>query len=181
MTTKKYYQTLIKIPEGVIVKKNNHILLFSGPLGTTKLNLKKIDPAGVGSLFLDIENKCVKFRTLSKPFYGLFKSLLQNKLQGVSRGFMVYLRIVGIGYRAHIENKTLFMKLGFSHDVLYRIPSSVRIFLLEPTLICLFGIDKNQITQVAAKIRQLRKPSVYKGKGIRLINEKIVLKAGKRK
>ena len=181
MTIKKYYQTTIKIPQGVTVKKNTHILLFSGPLGITKLNLKKIDPTGVGSIFLDIENDCLKIRTLSKSFFYLFKSLLQNKLQGVSRGFLVYLRIVGIGYRAHIENKTLFLKLGFSHDVLYKIPDSVRIFLLEPTLLCLFGIDKNQITQVAAKIRQLRKPSAYKGKGIRLLNEKIVLKAGKRK
>lgn len=181
MATKKYYQTIIKIPQGVTVKKNNNILIFSGPLGTTKLNLQKIDPIGIGSIFLDIQKNTLKIRTLSKSFFGLFKNLLQNKLQGVSRGFLVYLRIVGIGYRAHIENKTLFMKLGYSHDILYKIPESVRIFLLEPTLLCLFGIDKNQITQVAAKIRQLRKPSVYKGKGIRLLNEKIVLKAGKRK
>lgn len=181
MATKKYYQTMIKIPQGVTVKKNNNILLFSGPLGTTILNLQKIDPIGIGSIFLDIQNNNLQIRTLSKSFFGLFKSLLQNKLQGVSRGFLVYLRIVGIGYRAHIENKTLFMKLGYSHDILYKIPESVRIFLLEPTLLCLFGIDKNQITQVAAKIRQIRKPSVYKGKGIRLLNEKIVLKAGKRK
>lgn len=181
MTTTKYYQTVIKIPQGVTVEKQNNILLFSGPLGTTQLNLEKIDPQGVGSFCLDIANNCLKFRTLSKSFFGLLKALVKNKLQGVSRGFLVYLKIVGIGYRASIENKTLYLKLGYSHDILYRIPDSVQIFLLEPTLLCIFGIDKNQITQVAAKIRQLRKPSVYKGKGIRLLNEKIMLKAGKRK
>lgn len=181
MAIKKYYQAIIKIPQGVNVTKNKNILTFSGPLGITKLNLQKIDPMGIASIFLDIQNNNLKIRTLSKSFFGLFKSILENKLQGVSRGFLVYLRIVGIGYRANIENKTLFLKLGYSHDILYKIPESVRIFLLEPTLLCLFGIDKNQITQVAAKIRQLRKPSVYKGKGIRLLNEKITLKAGKRK
>lgn len=181
MSTKKYYQAIIQIPQGVTVNKNKNLLFFSGPLGHTKLNLQKIDPIGIGSICLDIKTNNLKIRTLSKSFFGLFKTLLQNKLQGVSRGFLVYLRIVGIGYRAHIENKTLFLKLGFSHDILYKIPDSVRIFLLEPSLLCLFGIDKNQITQVASKIRQLRKPSVYKGKGIRLLNEKIVLKAGKRK
>ena len=69
----------------------------------------------------------------------------------------------------------------FRSDIVYKIPSSIRVFLLDPTLLCLFGIDKNQITQIAAQIRNLRRPTVYKGKGIRLLNEKILLKAGKRK
>ena len=104
-------------------------------------------------------------------------------MQGISRGFLIYLKIVGIGYRANLlENiQTLFLKLGYSHDIIYKIPSSIRVFLLVPTLICLFGVDKNQITQIAAQIRKLRGPTVYKGKGIRILNEKVVLKAGKRK
>lgn len=177
----KYYQTVIKTPQGVVVEKKNNILVISGPLGSTQLNLQKIDPQGICSLYLDSASNCLKIRTLSKSFFGLFKTLLKNKIQGVSRGFLIYLKIMGIGYRASIENKTLFLKLGYSHDILFRIPDSVKIFLVEPTLLCLFGIDKNQITQVAAKIRELKKPSVYKGKGIRLLNEKVLLKAGKRK
>ena len=73
------------------------------------------------------------------------------------------------------------MKLGFSHDVQYTLPNSLRAFLPEPTLVGLYGIDKNEITQAAARIRALRPPSAYKGKGIRLADEKIKLKAGKKK
>ena len=75
----------------------------------------------------------------------------------------------------------MFLKLGYSHDIIYKIPSSIKLFLLDPTLICFFSVDKNQVTQIAAKIRNLRRPSAYKGKGIRLINEKILLKQGKKK
>jgi large subunit ribosomal protein L6 len=95
------------------------------------------------------------------------------------------MRIVGVGYRAEIIkneiNQILCFKIGLSHDFQYNIPKSVRVFLIEPTLICLYGVDKNQVTQIAAKIRQIKPPSVYKGKGIRLINEVIVMKPGKRK
>ena len=73
------------------------------------------------------------------------------------------------------------LKVGYSHDVKYKIPSSVCIFLIEPTLICLFGIDKNQVTQIAAEIRQIKPPSPYKGKGIRFVNETVFIKQGKQK
>jgi large subunit ribosomal protein L6 len=75
----------------------------------------------------------------------------------------------------------LLLKLGYSHDLIYTIPSSIKVFLLDSTLICLFGLDKNQTTQIAAKIRNLRRPSAYKGKGIRLVNEKVLVKQGKKK
>lgn len=102
-------------------------------------------------------------------------------MRGVTRGFLIYLKIIGIGYRASLQNDTLLLKLGYSHDVTYKIPSSIKLFLIEPTVICVFGVDKNQVTQIASKIRSLRKPSAYKGKGIRLINEKVLLKQGKKK
>ena len=73
------------------------------------------------------------------------------------------------------------MIVCYSHDIIYNIPESIKIFLLEPTLLCLFGIDKNQLTQIASKLRSFRKPSVYKGKGIRRLDEKIIMKTGKRK
>ena len=181
MNIKKQYEITIKIPENITLEKKENSLLFSGPLGNSSINFKKIDPMGLCGISLNLNNQELKFITHSKSFYGLFKTLIENKLQGVSRGFLIYLKIIGIGYRAHLENNTLYLKLGYSHDIIYKMPSSIKIFLLEPTLICLFGIDKNQITQVAAKIRDLRRPSVYKGKGIRLAQENIILKAGKRK
>lgn len=77
--------------------------------------------------------------------------------------------------------QTLTLRLGFSHDLAYTLPQSLRAFLPEPTLIGLYGIDKNEVTQAAARIRALRPPSVYKGKGIRLVDEQVKVKAGKKK
>lgn len=181
MTNQKQYHSEIKIPENITIKHKNNLLFFSGPLGYTVLNLTKIDPLGSSGFYMDKNANTLTLITATKAFHGLLKSLIQNKIQGMSRGFLIYLKIVGIGYRAHLEKNNLFLKLGYSHDILYKIPSSLKIFLLDPTLICLFGIDKNQVTQIAAKLRDLRKPSVYKGKGIRLLDEKIFLKTGKRK
>jgi len=178
---KKYIPITIKIPDIVKVKKLNHFLIFSGPLGNSKLNLKKMDNFGsIAIRVLENEN-IIEVITISKSLNGLLKTLIINKIQGVSRGYLIYLKIIGIGYRASIQQDKLILKLGYSHDILYKLPTSIKAFLIDPTLFCLFGIDKNQITQIAAKIRNLRKPSVYKGKGIRLINEQIPLKAGKRK
>jgi large subunit ribosomal protein L6 len=181
MNIEKYYQSVIKIPNNVSVEKKQHHIFFSSPLGKTLLNLKKVDPKGTTALMIDPELKTMNLITSSKSYHGLIKSIIQNKIQGISRGFLIYLKIIGIGYRAYLENTSLFLKLGYSHDIVYRIPTGVKIFLIDPTLICLFGVDKNQVTQVAAKLRHLRKPSVYKGKGIRILNENILLKSGKRK
>lgn len=175
------YNYSFQIPEKVLIEKKGNLLKFSGPLGSTYLNLKKIDPNGLGGIFLNQEKNQLELLSSSKSFFGLFKKLLENKIKGVTRGFLIYLKILGIGYRASLKSDILFLKLGYSHDILYTIPSSIKIFLVEPTVICLFGIDKNQVTQIATKIRNLRKPSVYKGKGIRLMNEKILLKQGKKK
>ena len=181
MLKQKNYIIEIKIPENINVSKQNNTLFFSGPLGSTAINLEKIDPLGSSAILIDKKNLSVKILTSSKPYSGLIKKIILNKIQGVTRGFLLYLKIVGIGYRAHLEKDTLFFKLGYSHDIVYNIPASIKIFLLEPTFLCLFGIDKNQLTQIASKLRSLRKPSVYKGKGIRHLNEKISLKTGKRK
>ena len=181
MLKQKNYTFQIKIPENVTVKKEANILFFSGPLGSTGINLEKIDPTGSNSISINTNSSTLNILTSSKSSLGLLKKIILNKIQGITRGFLIYLRIVGIGYRAHLEKNTLFLKLGYSHDIIYNVPSSIKIFLLEPTLLCLFGIDKNQLTQIATKLRSLRKPSVYKGKGIRLLNEKINLKTGKRK
>lgn len=176
-----FYHHSFQIPEKVTIEKKGHLLKFSGPLGSTYLNLNKIDPTGLGGISLNLEKKQLELLSPSKSFFGLFKKLIENKIKGITRGFLIYLKIIGIGYRASLQNDNLLLKLGYSHDIIYKIPSSIKLFLVEPTVISLFGIDKNQVTQIATKIRNLRKPSVYKGKGIRLINEKILLKQGKKK
>jgi large subunit ribosomal protein L6 len=177
----QFYHHSFQIPKKVIIEKKNDLLKFSGPLGSTYLNLNKIDPKGLGGLEFNQEKNQLDIISPCKSFFGLFKKLIENKIIGVTRGFLIYLKIIGIGYRATIHQENLFLKLGYSHDIIYKIPRSIKLFLVDPTVICVFGLDKNQVTQIGAKIRNLRKPSAYKGKGIRLINEKILLKQGKKK
>jgi large subunit ribosomal protein L6 len=200
MKLSQNYEIKINIPENVQIEKKNNTLFISGPLGFTELNLKKLDPDGIGAISLEKNKKTNNltvftsgtsakkekfcFCTNSKAFFGCVSSIIQNKIHGVTRGFLVYIRIIGVGYRAQLEGfdkQNLHLKLGFSHDSKFELPPSIRAFLLEPTLICLYGIDKNQVTQIASKIKQIKIPSVYKGKGIRLAHENISLKARRRK
>lgn len=124
---------------------------------------------------------CLSFK--DKSMLETFKKLISNRFHGVRFGFTLYLRVVGVGYRVSYksQNHKLIFKVGLSHDVEFQLPPSIRVFVLEPTLFCLFGINKNQVTQVGAKIRMIKPPEVYKGKGIRLVEEKIKLIQGKRK
>nr|YP_009720817.1 ribosomal protein L6 [Chlorella vulgaris]QGN75006.1 ribosomal protein L6 [Chlorella vulgaris]USG56565.1 ribosomal protein L6 [Chlorella vulgaris] len=177
----KIYHYMFQLPETVIVEKKDHVLHFYGPLGKNYINLNKADPRGLGAISLNSEKNQLELLSSCKSFFGLFQKLIENKIKGVTRGFLIYLKIVGIGYRASLNQNTLLLKLGYSHDLIYTIPSSIKVFLLDSTLICLFGLDKNQTTQIAAKIRNLRRPSAYKGKGIRLVNEKVLVKQGKKK
>jgi large subunit ribosomal protein L6 len=181
MEKKKPYQKEIIIPDNINITRETHLLVFKGPLGTTYIDLNKVDPFGLIAIFVDTEKRVVHFRTHSKSLYGLIHSIIESKILGVSRGFLVYLKIVGIGYRANMDKNSLYFKLGYSHDIRYSIPKGVKIFLLDSTTLCVFGVDKNQVTQIAAKVRLLRTPSTYKGKGIRISTEKITIKAGKRK
>ena len=141
MTLQKYYYNEIKIPQNISITRKKDLLFFSGPLGQTVINLKKIDPQGSAALLINNELSKLKIVTNSKSYYGLLNRLILNKIQGLNRGFLVYLKIVGIGYRASLQENTLFLKLGYSHDILYKIPSSIKVFLLDPTIICLFGIN----------------------------------------
>lgn len=191
--TFQFYHHVFHIPETVTLEKKDHLVEFSGPLGSTSLNLHKLDPNGLGGVLLNSKKNQLEIVSPSKSFFGLFKKLIENKIKGITRGFLVSLKINGIGYRATLspssvcslekkeKSETLSLKLGYSHDILYQIPPSVKVFAVDPTLLCLFGLDKNQLSQIAAKIRHLRRPSVYKGKGIRLVTEKIFLKQGKKK
>lgn len=212
LKSNKVYKKKIILPLNVQIIHEKNKLLFIGPLGKNGIDLKKLDPKGIGgikitehkkegtqvekkntfpitrSLDLNQINGSVntKINTIyiyspDKAFFGSFTSLINNKIDGVTHGFLSFLQIVGVGYRANLDNQNLKLRLGFSHEVFYKVGKGVRIFLLEPTKICLYGIDKNQVAQTAAKIQAIKPPSVYKGKGIRLLNQIITLKPGKRK
>jgi large subunit ribosomal protein L6 len=110
--------------------------------------------------------------------HGLMRSLIANMVQGVSNGFERKLEINGVGYRVQLQGADLKLNLGFSHDVIYKVPQGVQV-AVEQNVITVSGIDKQQVGQVASEIRALKKPEPYKGKGIKYQDERIIRKSGK--
>ena len=117
----------------------------------------------------------------ARMMWGTMRNLVQNLVTGVDQGFTVNLEIVGVGYRAAVEGRSLVLQLGYSHEVRYPIPDGITIACERPTMISVRGADRQQVGQVAANIRAFRKPEPYKGKGIRYANELILRKEGKKK
>ncbi len=113
--------------------------------------------------------------------WGMSRTQIVNILHGVKDGFEKKLEITGVGYRAALQGKNLQLALGFSHDVVYETPNGITITVPKPTEITVSGIDKQQVGQVAAEIREYRGPEPYKGKGVRYAGERIVRKEGKKK
>jgi large subunit ribosomal protein L6 len=116
---------------------------------------------------------------LHRSLHGLTRSLIANMVEGVTNGYERRLDIVGVGYRAVLKDTDLELALGFSHSVVFECPPGIEFEVPTPTKIVVRGIDKQQVGQVAANIRKLRKPEPYKGKGIRYEGEKVRKKAGK--
>jgi large subunit ribosomal protein L6 len=117
----------------------------------------------------------------ARSLHGLTRSLLANMVTGVTQGFKRRLEIVGVGFRADLEGKTLKLSLGFSHPVFYTLPEGIKAEVEKQTLITIKGTDRQQVGTVAAKLRSIKLPEPYKGKGIRYAGEKIKKKVGKTK
>ncbi len=117
----------------------------------------------------------------ARSLWGMSRTMVANLATGVSKGFERKLEITGVGYKAAVQGKALNLALGFSHDVLYPIPTGITIVCPKPTEILVSGIDRQQVGQVAAEIREFRGPEPYKGKGVRYAGEFIVRKEGKKK
>lgn len=166
----------IIIPENVEVKIEGQDVTIKGPKGEL---LRKLPPEiGVaiekGKLQVGVATETKSAQAL----WGLWRTLLNNAILGVSQGFKKELEIVGIGFRGEIKGESLVLQLGFSHPVNYKIPPMVKIEV-NKNIILVEGIDKQGVGQVAAEIRSLKKPEPYKGKGIRYLGEEIKLKPGK--
>jgi large subunit ribosomal protein L6 len=167
----------IVIPKGVKVNVAAGAVEVQGPKGT----LSQRVPPGV--LFEMNDTQLVAKterddRTLSK-FHGLARSLVANAVHGVTEGFKRELDIVGIGYRAEVKGRQVVFALGYSHPVVFDIPQGIDIAIEKQTHITITGIDRQQVGQVAANIRSLRKPDPYKQKGIRYTGEVLKKKVGK--
>ena len=164
----------IKIPRDVSIILEPQKITVEGKLGKLTQNLSgKVD-------FL-LENNTLSSTSFNKVFWGTENRIVSNAIIGVSQGFKKRLNLVGIGYRAQVKDKNLILKLGFSHDIEYKIPSELEVICPKPDQIVLLGINKEYLNRIASTIRSFKKPDAYKGKGILFENEKLILKEGKKK
>lgn len=166
----------IDVPSGVTITVDPAEITVAGPKGT----LKQFTMAGV--TVKQEESQVVVTRVNDEPTnrakHGLMRALLNNMVQGVTSGFSKKLEINGVGFRVALAGSDLRMNLGFSHEVIYHLPQGVTA-TVEQNTITITGIDKQQVGQVAAEIRALKKPEPYKGKGIKYSGERIIRKSGK--
>lgn len=166
----------INLPSGVKVSADENLVTATGPKGS----LKQVAMQGI-KIESD-DNSVILKRSDDEPAikarHGLMRSLVQNMVIGVSQGFERKLELNGVGYRVSSQGSDLKFNLGFSHEVIYKVPSDVQI-TVEQNIIVVSGIDKQRVGQVAAEIRALKKPEPYKGKGIKYIDEQIIRKSGK--
>jgi large subunit ribosomal protein L6 len=166
----------IKIPSGVSVDAASDVVTVNGPKGSLKqAGLPGIKIAQEGDeLIVSRANE----EKMTRAKHGLMRSLLNNMVTGVSQGFEKKLEIHGVGYRVAQAGSDLRFNLGFSHDVVYKVPADITVKVEQNTL-TVNGADKQRVGQVAAEIRALKKPEPYKGKGIRYADERILRKSGK--
>ena len=166
----------IAIPNGVEVSVN-------GTVTTVKKGSKSIDVETHGRVGVEVANSNVNFSLVGeesqdKAYWGTYRALTNNAIIGLDKGFSKSLEINGVGYRAAVKGKVLELQLGFSHPVNFDISDTIEI-AVEKNIINIKGSSKQEVGQVAAKIRGFRPPEPYKGKGVKYTDEHIVRKAGK--
>jgi len=169
----------VPVPGNVEVTLSASEVSVKGPLGTLKRRLVSdisIEQEG-GKLIVKAANDSKQANAMS----GTMRALLANMVKGVTDGFEKKLTLVGVGYRAQAAGDVLNLTLGFSHPVAYKLPEGVKAETPTQTEVVIKGIDKQQVGQVAAEVRAYRKPEPYKGKGVRYIDEVIVMKETKKK
>ena len=166
----------VEIPAGVTITVGDKEITVAGPKGTLQVPVQENTTTTVE------DGKAIVTRKDDEPksraWHGLQRALLNNAVEGVSKGFEKQLEIIGVGYRLSGGGKQIEMALGFSHPVKYTAPEGIEL-KVDKMQITVSGIDKQKVGQCAAEIRALKKPEPYKGKGIRYVGEYIIRKAGK--
>ncbi len=169
----------ITIPSGVTVTIDGQDVKVKGSKGELALTL--VDDVKVEQRDEGIVVEPRGDTKRARSMWGMSRTLVGNMITGVSEGFTKELEINGVGYRAQMKGKDLQLQLGFSHDVLFPVPEGIKIECEKNTQIKISGVDKQQVGQVAAKIRSYRPPEPYKGKGVKYADEYIFRKEGKKK
>ncbi len=172
----------IDVPEGVTVNVDTgNIVKVKGPLGELT---QKVNP----DIKIEIKDNQILVKRPTnqkrhKAMHGLYRALINNMVVGVSRGYTIQQELVGVGYRAEAKGQRLELNLGYSHDIHIELPKEIKVETVTERrsnpIITLKSADKQLIGQVAAKIRSLKKPEPYKGKGVKFVGEQLRKKAGK--
>lgn len=167
----------IGIPNDVNIDLNNSIITVKGKFGTLQREVPNMIEIAQdsGKLIINLKNDDKKVRALQ----GLYRTLINNMVMGVSKQFIITLNLKGVGYRGVVQGKKLILSLGYSHPVEIEIPNEITIEVVQNTTLNLKSCDKELLGLFAANIRTWRKPEPYKGKGILYKDERIIRKAGK--
>lgn len=166
----------VAVPAGVTITVDQGNVSVNGPKGTlTQFVLPEVTLNVKDGQAVVTRNSDEK---VSKSQHGLMRALINNMVQGVTQGFEKKLELNGVGFRVSGGGQHIDMALGFSHPVVYKAPQGITL-TVEKNIITVSGIDKQQVGQVAAEIRSLKKPEPYKGKGLKYVGETIIRKAGK--
>ncbi|HRN25372.1 MAG: 50S ribosomal protein L6 [Ignavibacteriaceae bacterium] len=168
---------IIEIPKGVTVTVTGNTVKVKGPKGELQRvvhNNMKVEMKDA-----QIEVKRPDDQKENRALHGLTRALIQNMILGVNEEYKKELDIVGVGYKVEAKGTNLLLNMGYSHPIYFIPPTGIKLETTTPTHIVITGIDKQLVGQVAAKIRSIRKPEPYKGKGIKYSNEQILRKAGK--
>ncbi len=168
---------LIEIPNGVNVSLDGNVVKVKGPKGELQKVIHK-------NIKVEMKDSQLKFERpddlkTNRALHGLSRALVQNMILGVTQEFKKILDIVGVGYKAELKGNNILLNIGYSHPIYFIPPTGIKLESPTPTQIIISGIDKQLVGQVAAKIRSIRKPEPYKGKGIKYSDEHIIRKAGK--
>ena len=167
----------IEIPKGIEVKIEEDLVKIKGPKGELSRKIRPEIKVEIKDEKILVSPQIETKKT--KAFWGLTRTLLANNIKGVIEGYEKKLQIEGLGYKAEIEGENLILRVGFSHPVEIKAPSGIKLSV-DKNIITIFGIDKELVGQVAAKIRKVKPPEHYKGKGIRYLGEIVKIKPGKK-
>ena len=172
----------VEIPSGVTVTLGkDNVVTVKGPKGELKENIDR-------DITVEVKDNTVEFsrptdQIRHRAMHGLYRSLISNMVKGVTEGFKKELELVGVGYKAANQGNLLDLALGYSHNIVLEIPKELKVATIQEKgknpIITLESIDKQLLGQVCAKIRSLRKPEPYKGKGVKFVGEVLRRKAGK--
>lgn len=167
----------VLVPKGVTVTLSGNFLKVRGPKGELENHFHR-------AMKIDVKENEVNVTRPNdlkenKALHGLTRALIQNMVNGVTKGYEKSLEIVGVGYRAEMKGKNLLLNIGYSHPIYFMPPDGIVLQTPTQTQITISGIDRQLVGMVASKIRSIRKPEPYKGKGIKYSDEQIQRKAGK--